>query len=108
MYNPVCDGDDYRVCNVAIEPGADWRTLPEELIDRSIYKEKGSGQRDVRYSRIDASGYFRTATTTVAPNAQGSTVIHPTVRHSLYFFLVMLQRLNRDFDVTAKACTQRS
>jgi hypothetical protein len=90
-----CDGDDYRVCNVAIEVGADWRTLPEELvIDGPFRKEKGSGQRDVRYSRIDGSGHFRTATTTVAPNSQGSTVIHPTVRHSLYFFLAMLQRLN--------------
>ena len=90
-----CDGDDYRVCNVAIEVGADWRTLPKELlIDRNSRKEKGSGpQRDVRYSRVDGSGHFRTATTTVAPNAQGSTVIHPTVRHSLYFFLAMLRRL---------------
>jgi hypothetical protein len=83
---PSATADDYRVCNVAIERGADWRSLPEELlIDRNSRKEKAPGQqRDVRYSRVDASGYFRTATTTVAPNAQGSTVVHPTVRHSLF------------------------
>ena len=87
MYYPIYDGDDYRVCNVAMEPGADWKTLPKELaIDG---KEKG---QDVRYSRIDGSGHFRTATTMVAPNAQGSTVVHPNVRHSLYFFLAMLQK----------------
>jgi DNA (cytosine-5)-methyltransferase 1 len=80
MYNLVCDGDDYRVCNVAIELGADWSSLPKEL----AINEKSSGQRDVRYSRIDGSAHFRTATTTVAPNSQGSTVIHPTVRHSLF------------------------
>jgi hypothetical protein len=84
------------VCNVAIELDADWRSLPEELaIGGKSRKEKGgSGNRDVRYSRIDGSGHFRTATTMVAPNAQGSTVIHPTVRHSLSFFVAMLQRLN--------------
>ncbi|KAF8503256.1 S-adenosyl-L-methionine-dependent methyltransferase [Russula emetica] len=71
-----------RVCNVAIELGADWRSLPEELaIDRSSRKE--GQQRDVRYSRIDGSAHFRTATTTVAPNAQGSTVIHPTQKRVL-------------------------
>ena len=80
MYNPACDGDDYRVCNIAIEPDADWRTLPPEL-PIGNYSRK---QRDVRYSRIDGSGHFRTAVTTVAPTAQGSTVIHPTVRHSLF------------------------
>ena len=85
MYNPICNGDDYRVCNIAIERGADWRTLPEELaLDRNGRKERASGQRDVRYSRIDGSGNFRTAMTTVAPSAQGTTVIHPTVRHSLF------------------------
>jgi hypothetical protein len=80
----VCDDDDadgYRVCNIDIERGADWRTLPEELeIQRTSEKQN---RQDVRYSRVDGSGYFRTATTMVAPNAQGSTVIHPTVRHSL-------------------------
>lgn len=82
--DPVCGDDGYRVCNVAIERGADWRSLPEVLaISR---KEKAGQQRDVRFSRIDASGHFRTATTTVAPNAQGSTVVHPTVRHSLFLF----------------------
>lgn len=34
----------------------------------------------MKYSRVNGSGNFRTATTTVLPNAQGSTVIHPTVR----------------------------
>jgi hypothetical protein len=83
LYICVCDDDDdYRVCNIAIERGADWRTLPEELaIPRNSEKQN---RQDVRYSRIDGGGYFRTATTMVAPNAQGSTVIHPTVRHSLF------------------------
>jgi DNA (cytosine-5)-methyltransferase 1 len=80
MYNPVRDGDDYRVCNVAIDPDADWRTLPEEL----AIGPNSRKQRDVRYSRIDGSGFFRTAVTTVAPSSQGSTVLHPTVRHSLF------------------------
>ena len=90
MYISVCDDDDdYRVCNIAIERGADWSSLPEEL---AIESKKNSAQRDVRYSRIDGSGHFRTAVTTVAPTYQGSTVIHPTVRHSL--FLSGLQSFN--------------
>jgi DNA (cytosine-5)-methyltransferase 1 len=72
------DDDDDRVCNVAIMPGADWRSLPEAL---SIGKDPSERKaRDVRYSRIDGSGHFRTAMTTVTPSAQGTTVIHPTVR----------------------------
>jgi DNA (cytosine-5)-methyltransferase 1 len=84
MYICVCDDDDddCRVCNVAIEPGADWKSLPEELAIEGKTRET-STQRDVRYSRIDGSKHFRTAMTTVAPNSHGSTVIHPTVRHSL-------------------------
>lgn len=75
MYN------GYSVCNIAIEPGADWTSLPKELpTDRNGNKERVPGRpRDVRYSRIDGSKFFRTATTMVAPNSQGSTVIHPTV-----------------------------
>ena len=86
------------MCNVAIERGADWRSLPKELaIDRSGRKERAPGQqRDVRYSRIDGSGHFRTATTSVAPNAQGSTVVHPTVRHSsLFSFSLWCKRLEK-------------
>lgn len=64
-----------RVCNVPIEPGADWRSLPEELW---IATATASG-RDVRYSRLDGNRHFRTAMTTVTPTASGSTVIHPTV-----------------------------
>jgi DNA (cytosine-5)-methyltransferase 1 len=58
-------------------PGADWRSLPEALSIRKDSDEKKG--RDVRYSRIDGSGHFRTAMTTVTPSAQGATVIHPTV-----------------------------
>ncbi|KAI9459440.1 S-adenosyl-L-methionine-dependent methyltransferase [Lactarius psammicola] len=70
-----------RVCNVAIKPGADWRSLPRQL---QIKKPDRDGaaktpSRDTRYSRIDGAGHFRTAMTTVMPNAQGATVIHPTV-----------------------------
>jgi DNA (cytosine-5)-methyltransferase 1 len=73
---------DDRVCNVAMERGADWRSLPQELSIATGARdpEKTSQQRDVRYSRLNGSGHFRTAMTTVAPNSQGSTVIHPNVR----------------------------
>jgi DNA (cytosine-5)-methyltransferase 1 len=83
-----CNDDNDRVCNVAIELGADWRSLPDELsvTMRSARMERTSTHKDVRYSRVDANGHFRTALTTVNPNAQGSTVIHPTVRP----FLVLL------------------
>jgi mannose-6-phosphate isomerase-like protein (cupin superfamily) len=77
--------DDDRVCNVAIEPGADWRSLPHELSITTGARdpEKTSQQRDVRYSRLNGDRHFRTAMTTVAPSSQGSTVIHPKVRSFL-------------------------
>jgi hypothetical protein len=43
-------------------------------------ESKTPGHKDVRYSRLDGNGHFRTAMTNVAPNAAGSTVVHPTVR----------------------------
>ena len=76
------DNDGNSVCNVSIEPGADWRSLPVELSMAMSGREDRSTKKDVRYSRLDGNGHFRTALTTVAPNAQGSTVIHPTVRPS--------------------------
>lgn len=71
-----------RVCNVAIQPGADWRSLPRQL--QPIKKPDGaamtsSGKRDTRFSRVDGGGHFRTAMTIVMPHAQGATVLHPTV-----------------------------
>jgi len=96
-----------RVCNVAIKPGADWRSLPEELSIATATREpKTSGQRDVRYSRLDGNGHFRTAMTNVAPTAAGSTVIHPTVRP--YLALSICRReLTGLLLRTAKASTLR-
>jgi DNA (cytosine-5)-methyltransferase 1 len=68
-----------RVCNVPIEPGADWHSLPEELLMATGVRESRTSGQDVRYSRLDGNGHFRTAMTTVTPTASGSTVIHPTV-----------------------------
>lgn len=65
-----------RVCNVAIQPGADWRSLPRQL---QIKKSDGAAKRDTRFSRIDGGAHFRTAMTTVMPHSQGATVIHPSV-----------------------------
>ena len=91
LYLSLGADDDVSVCNVAIEPGADWRSLPQELpvaIGARDSEETSSTRRDVRYSRLNGDGHFRTAMTTVAPNAQGSTLIHPTVR----FFLMIPRR----------------
>ena len=71
-----------RVCNVAMKPGADWRSLPRQL---HMKKQQGGGatSRDVRFSRINGGGHFRTAMTTVMPHSQGATVIHPSVCPSI-------------------------
>ncbi|KAI9446182.1 S-adenosyl-L-methionine-dependent methyltransferase [Lactarius indigo] len=74
-----------RVCNVAIKPGADLRSLPRQL---QIKKPPTDGatktsSRDTRYSRVDGGGHFRTAMTVVTPNSQGSTVIHPSQKRVL-------------------------
>lgn len=67
-----------QVCNVAIKPGADWRSLPRQM--QPIKKpDGGAKRRDTRFSRIDGAGHFRTAMTIVMPHAQGATVLHPTV-----------------------------
>jgi hypothetical protein len=63
-----------------MEPGTDWSSLPEGLEIEGTTHEIHPPQ-DMRYSRIDRSKYFWMAMTIVAPNLQGSTVIHPTVRH---------------------------
>lgn len=68
-----------RVCNVAIKPGADWRTLPRPLDVKKSDSVVAKTSRDTRFSRVDGNGHFRTAMTTVMPHSQGATVIHPTV-----------------------------
>jgi len=73
-----------RVCNIAIKPDADSRSLPKKLsLQKHRHEERNLTRKDVLYSRIDGNGHFRTAMTTVAPTAQGSTVIHPTQRRVL-------------------------
>ncbi len=72
-----------RVCNVAIKPGADWRSLPRPLQIKKAEPTVKSSTRDTRYSRVDGTAHFRTAMTTVAPHSQGATVIHSSVRPSL-------------------------
>jgi DNA (cytosine-5)-methyltransferase 1 len=75
-----------RVCNVAIEPGADWRSLPRQLdLKKPGPHGAAKASRDTRFSRVDGNGHFRTAMTTVMPNAQGATVVHPTVRPHLTY-----------------------
>lgn len=68
-----------RVCNVAIKPGADWRSLPRPLDVKKSDSVVAKTSRDTRFSRVDGNGHFRTAMTTVMPHSQGATVIHPTV-----------------------------
>ena len=68
-----------RVCNVAIKPGADWRSLPRQLEVKKPDSAAAKTTRDTRFSRVDGSGHFRTAMTTVQPHSQGATVLHPTV-----------------------------
>ncbi|KAH9026772.1 S-adenosyl-L-methionine-dependent methyltransferase [Lactarius pseudohatsudake] len=72
-----------RVCNVAIKPGADGRTLPGQLQVKKPDGAAKTSSRDTRYSRVDGGGHFRTAMTTVTPNSQGSTVIHPSQKRVL-------------------------
>ncbi|KAI9511110.1 S-adenosyl-L-methionine-dependent methyltransferase [Russula earlei] len=98
-----------RVCNIAIRPGADWRSLPKELSVRNNSPKESETRNDMQYSRVDGSGSFRTAITTVAPNAQGSTVIHPTVRF-LYLHLhpQCCKRITGFWLRTAKTSTHRS
>ena len=70
-----------RVCNVAIKPGADWRSLPRQLQIKKTDRDSAgkTSSRDTRFSRVDGGAHFRTAMTTVMPNSQGATVIHPSV-----------------------------
>ena len=65
-----------RTCNIAIKPSADWHSLPRQL---QMKKTEGSSSRDLRFSRINGSGHFRTVMTKVMPHSQGATVIHPSV-----------------------------
>jgi DNA (cytosine-5)-methyltransferase 1 len=83
-----------RACNVAIKPGADLRSLPRQLqLKKPDSATKMSSKRDTRFSRVDGSGHFRTAMTTVMPHSQGATVIHPTVCPS--FARLLQERLLR-------------
>ncbi|KAF8266486.1 S-adenosyl-L-methionine-dependent methyltransferase [Lactarius quietus] len=72
-----------RVCNVAIKPSADWRSLPRQLQVKKVDRDGATSSRDIRFSRVNGSGHFRTAMTTLMPNAQGSTVLHPTQKRVL-------------------------
>ena len=92
-----------RVCNVAIKPGADWRTLPRPLDVKKSDSVVAKTSRDTRFSRVDGNGHFRTAMTTVMPHSQGATVIHPTVCP----LTVTARTLIEIWCETAKASTYR-
>ncbi|KAI0822767.1 S-adenosyl-L-methionine-dependent methyltransferase [Trametes gibbosa] len=69
-----------RVTNIPIEPDAGHEDLPEEL---ELSSRKGKPQYRTMYGRINGNGQFLTAMTTVAPNAKGGKVVHPTQKRIL-------------------------
>jgi DNA (cytosine-5)-methyltransferase 1 len=98
-----------RTCNVAIKPGADWRSLPRQL---QMKKTDGSSSRDTRFSRINGDGHFRTAMTTVMPHSQGATVIHPSVcprfAHLLQGHLLLKPNSKSEYSPSASALGRRA
>ncbi|KAI0039551.1 S-adenosyl-L-methionine-dependent methyltransferase [Auriscalpium vulgare] len=73
-----------RTVNVPLEPDADYRDLPQALaLGKKAAQGKGNSVIQGLYARTALKGFFRTATTTVRPNSQGSSVLHPTQKRVL-------------------------
>ncbi|EGO21115.1 hypothetical protein SERLADRAFT_417509 [Serpula lacrymans var. lacrymans S7.9] len=72
------DGIIERVINVPLKPNADYHSLPKKL-HMKMFDKKGAKERfRGLYGRLDGESQFKTALTTVAPNAKGGNLLHPS------------------------------
>ncbi|KII89181.1 hypothetical protein PLICRDRAFT_160365 [Plicaturopsis crispa FD-325 SS-3] len=67
-----------RTVSVPIRPGANQLDLPRQLRPNPVLKNGNLRKSTDLYGRIDGNGYFKTAMTTVTPNAKGGTLLHPS------------------------------
>ncbi|KAJ7687355.1 S-adenosyl-L-methionine-dependent methyltransferase [Mycena rosella] len=70
-----------RVVTVPLEPGADFRSLPDRLAEWQFFSPVSAvGRNKYRgglYGRLDKAGYFPTTVTNMHPTAKQSKVLHP-------------------------------
>ncbi|KAJ7109832.1 S-adenosyl-L-methionine-dependent methyltransferase [Mycena epipterygia] len=70
-----------RVVTIPLEPGADFRRLPENLAEWQFYSPVSAVGRNryrgTLYGRLDKRGYFPTTVTNMHPTAKQSKVLHP-------------------------------
>ncbi|KAF8215788.1 S-adenosyl-L-methionine-dependent methyltransferase [Mycena galopus ATCC 62051] len=70
-----------RVVTIPLEPGADFRALPDNLAEWQFSNPTSAvGRNKFRgglYGRLDSKGYFPTTVTNMHPTAKQSKVLHP-------------------------------